>query len=136
HRPDGTRVLSIPQWTRAPRAVRELFTTQWMEGSNGLTFIDESAPRLGGEIDTWPLDWVERLLTCISSEALRSTQDIAWAEGLLTHLLDSPADSGDARAAAVARWLAARIGEGVLLSVTDSASDGGQAIVRDAWRQV
>jgi hypothetical protein len=129
HGPDGARVLSIPQWTRAPGAVREHFATQWIEGSNGVIFIDESSPRLGGEIETWSLDWVERLLGCISSEALRSKQNITWTEALLTHLLGSPADSRDSRAAAVARWLAARIGEGVL--PPDSTSDEAQA-----WRRV
>lgn len=136
HRSDGARILSIPRWTQAPRAVREQFGAQWVERSDGVVFIDESAPRLGGEVGTWPLDWVECLLSCISSESLQSLRDLNWIEALLSHLLGSPADVTDDRTAAAARWLAARIADGVLSIALDGTAADERAAASEAWRRV
>ena len=35
-------------------------------------FIDGDAPRIGGQVATWPRVWLVRLLECITPEDLRT----------------------------------------------------------------
>lgn len=130
-------VLSIPKWSEAPEVVRARFAASCNESTDDVVFIDDDAPRVADELDDWLVVRLERLLDCIPSEAFRSPQTLRWVEALVRHSLGSDAGTGDVRAAAVARWLVARIGDGVLAhTARRSASRASRDELREAWRDL
>ena len=128
-------VLSIPKWDQAPEFVRERFAASCDECTDDVVFIDDNAPRLADELDDWTDDRLERLLNCIPGDAFGSPQTLRWIEALVRHSLGPDACDGDIRAAAVARWLVGRIGDGALAHTTRrSASRESRDELREAWR--
>ena len=133
HDTAGTLVVSIPNWTRAPSTLRRLFVEGLSGTTENILFIDDDAPRLGGQVTVWPLDWLARLLECIPPDALRTPEQLAWIDGLVRHVIASQAADHNERSAVVARWLAKRIGEGALPSASDSKI---REDLRAAWRGI
>ena len=130
-------VLSIPNWSLAPGAVRRRFVASRGECAGDVVFIDDDAPRFADELDDWTGDRLERLLSCIPGDVFGSPQSLRWIKGIVGHVLGPNACSGDIRAAAVARWLVGRIGEGVLAPTTRrSASRESRDELRKAWRDL
>src|SRR5262249_14567319 len=107
----GTPIVSVPDWTRAPSTVRALFTERLSGASENILFIDANAPRIGGHVSLWPLDWLNPLLDCITVDVLRTPEQLAWVDKLIGHVIASKAGGHDKRSNIVARWLANRIGE-------------------------
>lgn len=132
----GVRVLSIPAWTQSPDVVRRLFSERLGQDSEDAVFIDANAPRLSREPDEWTAEWLERVLSCIPASAFRSPVDLQWIQGLVRHVLGPQPDVGDERTAAIARWIAERIGEGSLALTTEGAFDDAQRELRAAWRKL
>jgi hypothetical protein len=130
------KILSIPGWSEAPIGARKQFLKRMEELESGIVFIDRDAPRIGGNEDVWPVEWVKLLLNCITSEMLRAPQELQWIEILLRHLLRTPSDTTDSRTATVARWLASRIGEGALETTTGRTVTEEQAEMRSQWLKV
>ena len=108
-----------------------------MEGTSDPTedilFIDGGAPRIGGHVVMWPPVWLARLLECILPGALRTLEQLQWLNGLVRHVVAPQAAGYGERSAVVARWLAKRIGEGVLTSVSGSTN---REDLRAAWRDI
>ena len=133
-------VLSIPKWSQAPEVVRRQFLASCDECTDDVVFIDDDAPRLAGKPDDWTVDPFERLLNCIPADAFAAPQDLKWIGQVVLHVLGEYANSGDNRAVAVARWIAERIGQGVLNQTTRRVSDEPQRIAREklrcAWRDL
>ena len=128
-------VLSIPKWNEAPEVVRVRFAASCNESTDDVVFIDDDAPRVADELDNWSVARLERLLNCIPGDAFGSPQTLRWVEALVRHSLGPEAGRGDDRAAAVARWLAGRIGDGVLAHTTrSSATRESRDELREAWR--
>ena len=128
-------VLSIPKWDQAPEVVRERFAASCNECTDDVVFIDDDAPRLADELDDWSVARLERLLSCIPGNAFGSPQTLRWIEALFRHSLGPDACGGDICAAAVARWLVGRIGEGTLAHTTQrSALRESRDELREAWR--
>ena len=94
--------------------MRELFLECSSNNTEGILFIDDDAPRIVGQVGVWPLAWLTRLLECIPTDALRTPEQLTWIDALVRHLIALHAPGHDERSAEVARWLAKRIGEGVL----------------------
>lgn len=134
HDPGAVRILSVPMWRNASSVVREVFTASTK--SDGIVFIDADAPRIGGNIGDWPLDEFERMLSSLSVQELRTYEGLIWAETLVRHVLGSPADTNDRRAAAAARWIVDRIREGVLTTVPERAPQDAENDSRSAWRRL
>ena len=134
---DACPVLSIPNWSQAPEAVRNQFVASRGECTGNVVFIDDEAPRFAGELDDWTVDRLECLLNSIPGGAFASPQSLRWIEGIVRHVLGPDAHGGDIRAAAFARWLAGQIGEGALAPTTRrSASRESREELRDAWRNL
>jgi hypothetical protein len=129
----GANILSIPTWTRAPSDVRRVFTECLSERTDNIIFIDADAPKLGGQVGLWSPDWIERLLGCIPTNVLRTSSDLAWIGGLVRHVLGSQSVGHIECPAAVAHWIAKRIGEGALSSTVGGAL---QEDLREAWRGI
>ena len=133
HDAAGTVVVSVPNWTRAPSLVRELFLECSSKNTDAILFIDDDAPRIGGQVGVWSLAWLTRLLECIPTDALRTPEQLTWIDALVRHVIASHAPGHDERSAEVARWLAKRIGEDVLSSASDTAI---REDLRAAWRKI
>ena len=130
-------VLSIPNWSLAPEAIRRRFVASCGECAGDVVFIDDDAPRFAGELDDWTDDCLECLLSSISGDVFGSPQSLRWIEGIVRHVLGPDACTGDNCAAAVARWLVGRIGEGALTHTTHrSASRESRDELRKAWRSL
>ena len=130
-------VMSIPEWSHAPEAVRREFVTYCGECAGDVVFIDQDAPRFAGALDDWPVDHLERLLHSISGDEFASPQSLRWIKGFLRHVLGPDARAEDTRAAAITRWLAGKIGDGALAHTTRrSASRESRDELRDAWRHL
>lgn len=129
----GTIIVSIPGWTRAPSAVRNSFAKHLNDPTESVIFVDDDAPRIGGTVVEWPLDWLARLLACISADALRSAEQLAWIDELARHVIALPTPGHQERASLFASWLARRIGEGALSSASDNSS---REKLRAAWRSI
>ena len=128
-------VLSIPNWSQAPEAVRRSFAASCDECTDDVVFVDDDTPRLAGELDGWTADRLERLLNCIPRDVFGSPLSLWWIKGYVRHVLGPDACHGDIRAAAVARWLIRQIGGGVLAPTTRrSASRESRDELREAWR--
>ena len=128
-------VLSIPKWDQAPEVVRERFAASCNACTDDVAFIDDDAPRLADELDDWSVARLERLLSCIPGNTFGSPQTLRWIEALFRHSVGPDACGGDIRAAAVARWLGGRIGDGALARTTRrSASRESRDELREAWR--
>ena len=128
-------VLSIPNWNQAPEVLRRQFAASCDECTDDIVFIDDSAPRLAGELDDWTEGRLERLLNCIPGETFGSPQTLRWIETFVRHALGPDVHGGDARAATVARWIVGRIGDGALAHTTRrSASRESRDELREAWR--
>ena len=130
-------VLSIPKWSQAPEAVRRQFVAYCGKCASDVVFIDHDAPRFAGELDDWTVDRLECLLHSIPGDAFASPQSLRWIEGIVRHVLGPDACAGDIRAAAIARWLAGKIGDGALAhTIRSSASRELRDELRDAWRDL
>ena len=130
-------VLSIPKWSQVPEVIRRQFVASCDECTGEVAFIDDDAPRFADELDDWTEDRLERLLNCIPGETFGSPQTLRWIETLVRHSLGPDAHGGDARAAAVARWLVGRIGGGALAYTTRrSVSRESRDELREAWREL
>ena len=134
HRVGAVTILSVPSWMQAPPVVQQAFIGRTTAA--GIVFIDANAPRIGGEPGAWPLDQFERILSCISAEVLRTREGLAWAELLQRHVFQAPEDRNHERAAAAARWLAARISEGVLTTATAHTSGDAEEDSRAPLRRL
>jgi hypothetical protein len=73
------------------------------------------------------------LLGCIPTNVLRTSSDLAWIGGLVRHVLGSQSVGHIECPAAVAHWIAKRIGEGALSSTVGGAL---QEDLREAWRGI
>ncbi|WP_419164558.1 hypothetical protein [Candidatus Palauibacter sp.] len=131
---DRCPVLSIPNWSQAPEAVRTRFLASCREYMGHVVFIDDGAPRLAGELDDWAVEHLECLLNSIPVDAFASQQSLRWIEGVVSHVLGPDARAEDVRAAAFVQWLAGQIGDGVLAPTIRSASRETQDELREAWR--
>ena len=132
---DRCRVLSIPNWSQAPEAVRARFLASCREYTGHVVFIEDGAPRFAGELDDWAVEHLECLLNSIPVDAFASTQSLRWIEGVVSHVLGPDARAEDVRAAAFVQWLAGQIGDGVLApAIRRSASRETQDELREAWR--
>ncbi len=130
-------VLSIPNWIRAPRAVRGRFAATCGECAGNVVFIDHDAPRFAGELDAWTDDHLERLLNCISGDVFGSPQSLLWIKGIVGHVLGPDACGEDTRAAVVARWLVRQVGDGALAHTTRrSFSRESRDELRKVWRSL
>ncbi len=131
---DACRTLSIPNWGKAPEAVR----TRFLDSSRELTdvvFIDEAAPRFAGELSDWTVDDLERLLHSIPPDAFSSQRSLRWIKEFARHVFGPDADARDIRAAVFARWLAGHIGEGALApTIRRSTVRETRDELRAAWR--
>ena len=127
-------VLSIPKWSQASEVVGSRFVASCDECTDEAMFIDDDAPRLTGELDDWTDDRLERLLNCIPHDVFGSPQSLRWVEVLVRHVLGPEACGGDVRAAAVARWLAGRVGDGALAHTTRRSASHEE--LREAWRSL
>ena len=134
------RVLSIPKWNQAPEVVRGQFLASCDEGRDDVVFIDDDAPRFAGEFDDWTVDHLERLLNSIPNDAFAAPQDLKWIGQVIRHVLGECSNGDNNRAVAVARWIAKRIGQGVLNQTTRRVSDEPQRAAREelrrAWRDL
>ena len=132
---DRGPVLSIPNWSQAPEAVRVRFLTSCREYTGHVVFIDDGAPRLAGELGDWAVEHFECLLDSIPVDAFASRQSLRWIEGVVRHVLGPDPRAEDVRAAAFVYWLAGQIGEGALApTIRRSTSGGTQDELREAWR--
>jgi hypothetical protein len=127
-----TLVVSIPKWTRAPEAVRRRFVDESNSASENIAFIDGDAPRIGGQLASWPAGWLARLLECVTPEDLRTPDQLSWTDRLVHHALESEVDDGE-RSGVVADWLAKRIADGALPSSADTSI---REDLRTAWRGI
>ena len=133
---EGMRLLSVPAWTKAPEVVRKSFAAFLSKQPDKVVFIDNDAPRLGGEPGRWPADWLKRLLDCVPAEAFHTPRDLRWIEGLVRHVMGSGDSLDDELVIIVARWIGRRIGEGVLTPTTDGPVDDTRKDLREAWRSL
>ena len=132
---DARRILSIPNWSQAPAAVRTHFLASCRQYTGDVEFIDDAAPRLAGKLHDWTIDDFECLLNSIPSDALASQQSLRWIARVARHVLAPDAPAEDIRAAAFVRWLARQIGEGALApTVRRSASRQTRDELREEWR--
>ncbi len=128
-------VLSIPDWSQAPEAVRTRFLASCRKYTDHVLFIDDAAPLLAGKLAEWTIDHFECLLNSIPVDAFASKQSLRWIEGVVSHVLGSDARSEHVRAAAFVRWLAGQIGKGALRpTIRRSASSETRGDLREAWR--
>ncbi|MBA2883174.1 hypothetical protein HNR65_003535 [Desulfosalsimonas propionicica] len=132
---NGIQILSIPHWHHAPDTVRMSFVNQIKEHPCNYVFIENDAPQLGDVPGKWPYQWIQHLLSCISGQALRTSQGLSWTASLLRHIIGDPNESGHQRTHAVARWLSSKIAEKALRS-TSKGSNEEQQPVREIWVEV
>ena len=134
---DRWPVLSIPNWSQVPEAVRMRFLAACREYMGHVVFIDDAAPRFAGELADWAVEHLECLLNSVPIDAFASKQSLRWIERVVSHALGRGARAEDARAAAFAQWLAGRIGEAALApTIRRSASRETQDELREAWRRL
>ena len=131
------RVLSIPGWRDASGAIRGRFEAALQHRPDDVVFIDDDAPRLARRLDHWTEEYFEDLLTSIGNDAFGSALDVRWVERVIAHVGGRDPDRNDTLAGTAARWIAARIGDGVL-SRTMARGDGdagreARTELREAW---
>ncbi len=131
------RVFSIPDWRDAPEKIRERFNRAVEHLPDNVVFIDDDAPRLAPRVADWPQEYFEHLLSSIGNDAFGSAGDVRWVERVLAHVSVRDADRNDALVGVAARWIAARIGAGVLsrtvVRVDGDAGREARAELREAW---
>ena len=130
------QVLSIPKWDEAPEGVRAHFLASCREGAGDAVFIEETAPRLSGELDDWTIDHLECLLNSIPADTFASTASLRWITGVVRHVLGRDVRSDNPRTAAFVRWLALRISEDALAATVRSVSRDTRNELREAWRDL
>ena len=134
---ERVQVLSIPNWDEAPGDIRAHFLASCGEEDGDAVFIEHYAPRFSGELDDWPIDYLECLLNSIPADTFASTKSLRWIAEVVRHVLGSDARSEDIRTAAFVRWLAQRISEGALApTVRQSVSRETRNELREAWRDL
>lgn len=134
---DASPVLSIRNWSRAPEDVRERFLASCSEAAGDTVFIEETAPRLSGELGDWTVGHLERLLDSIPVGAFASVESLRWIAGVANHILGPDGSPEDARMGVFIRWLAQRIGERAL-DPTNRKSFASEIPeeLRDEWRNL
>lgn len=130
----GVTILSVPCWSQVPQALQEAIVAR--TSSEEIVFIDDDAPRIGGETSPWPAFQWEKILSCVSAEVLQTPDVLVWTQRLLQHVLGKVPAVSDERAAVAARWLAMRIGEDVLAGKTAPASGKPREEPRALWRRL
>lgn len=119
---------AVPKWNQAPDSVREAFMHRVGES----IFIADDAPRVGGKSSAWPVDQVQLLFGCISSETLGTPEGLEWTEGFVRYVLRRDRVKGQCSVAA-ASWLAERVGDGALTVATDVRHVEQRVKLRRAW---
>ncbi len=134
---DASPVLSIPNWGRAPEDVRERFLAACSEAGGDTVFIDETAPRLAGELGNWTVGHLERLLDSIPVGAFASVESLRWIAEVVKHIVGPDGSPEDVRLGIFIRWLAQRIGEGALTPTTrQSFTSETREELRAEWRNL
>ena len=130
-------VLSIPNWSRAPQEIRERFLASSRETAGDTVFIEETAPRLSGDLGDWTVGHLERLLDSIPVGAFASVESLRWIAEVVKHILGLDRNPEDVRVGVFIRWLAQRIGEGALAPTTRrSLSQEARDQLRKEWRDL
>ena len=111
---DASPVLSIRNWSRAPEDARATFLASCREAGDDTVFIEETAPRLSGELGDWTVGHLERLLDSIPVGAFASVESLRWIAKVVEHILGLDGSPEDVRVGVFIRWLAQRISEGAL----------------------
>ncbi|MYF83701.1 MAG: hypothetical protein F4176_06170 [Acidimicrobiia bacterium] len=134
---DASLVLSIPNWGRAPEDVRERFLASCRAAAGDTVFIEETAPRLSGELGDWTVGHLELLLGSIPVGAFASVESLRWMAGVASHILGMDERPQDARMGVFIRWLVQRIGEGALTPTTrQSFTSETREELRAEWRNL
>ena len=134
---DASPVLSIHNWSRAPKDVRERFLASCSEAAGDTVFIEETAPRLSGELGDWTVGHLERLLDSIPVGAFESVESLGWIAEVVKHILGLDGNPEDVRVAVFIRWLAQRIGERALDPTTRrTLSQEARDQLRREWRDL
>ena len=131
---DAGRVLSIPDWAKAPEDVRARFLASCRDDGDAV-FIEHAAPRFSGELDDWTIDHIECLLNSTPVDAFASVGSLTWIVGVVGHILGPDSRGEEITAASIVRWLVRRIGEGALApTVRRSVSEETRKELRETWR--
>ena len=134
---DACQVLSIPNWDEAPEGVRAHFLGSYPNDAGDAVFIEDTAPRLSGELDDWTIDHLERLLNSIPVDTFASVDPLKWIARFIRHVLGPDTCPEDIRTAAFAHWLADRISKGALAPTTRrSVPRETRNALREAWRDL
>ena len=131
---DASPVLSIPNWGRVPEDVRERFLVSCRDAAGDTVFIEDTAPRLSGELGDWTAGHLERLLNSIPVGAFACVESLRWIARAAKHILGLDGSHGGVRVGVIIRWLAQRIGEGALAPTTLSQEARDQ--LRREWRDL
>ena len=131
------RVLSIPGWRDASETIRRRFDRAVAPLPDNVVFIDDDAPRLAPRVADWPQEYVEHLLSSIGNDAFGSARDVEWLQRVLAHVCGLSSDRDDALVGLAARWIAERMGAGVLSQTEvrpqgDAGRDARNEL-RNAW---
>ena len=129
-----THVYAVPAWKSTPESAREKFVSE-IRTIGGVIFIADDAPRVGGEPESWPVDHIRRLLSCVSRDALYTSEGVDWTAKFVHNVLAEHRANEDC-SRAVACWLADRVGEGALAAATDGAIGTPPEPLRCAWRRL
>ena len=133
---DARQVLSLPRWREAPESVRERFSASCREAVDDTLFIEDTAPRLSGDLGDWTVGHIERLLKSIPVSAFESVESLRWVTQVANHIL-GPDGPEDARGGVFIRWLVQRLGEGALTPTTrQSLASETREELRDEWRNL
>ena len=133
---DASPVLSIRKWSSAPEDVREGFLASCRETADDTVFIEETAPRLSGDLSDWTVGHLERLLNSIPVDAFASVESLGWIAQVVKHILGLDGSPEDARMGVFIRWLAQRIGEGPLAPTTRRTLSQDRDELRKEWRHL
>ncbi len=131
------RVLSIPGWRDASETIRGRFDQAVDRLPDNVVFIDDDAPRLAPRVADWPHEYFEHLLSSIGNDAFGSARDVRWLEQVLAHVCGLSSDRDDALVGLAARWIAERMGAGVLsqpeVRPPGDAGRDARNELREAW---
>lgn len=106
------KILSFPAWGRVPESLRTKFSQCQNEDTDDFVFIADDAPKLGGRTETWPVNLLDQLLQKVTSEDLKSFEELEWIRNFVQHALTNQASDNDEGSIVVARWLTDKIAEG------------------------
>jgi hypothetical protein len=128
-------ILTFPAWSQAPENFRKLFPLSDDVSIDGVVFVAEDAPRIGGNPAEWPVQWLDRLLKHVPIETFQTPNELIWVARFVRHVHRGKFGGEDERAKVVAEWLAQKIADGAL-SPTMEAKPEERDELRAAWRQL